>query len=366
MPPSTLKMGAAYLTSGVQSLLYPRGPVFVTFFITSRCNLKCAHCFYWANLNREEPDLTLDEIEKISLSMAPFQNLLLSGGEPFMRKDIADLVSMLVRNNKVYMLTIPTSGFFTDRTVESAERIARECPQTEVHIQLSIDGLKERHDEIRKVPGSFAKLMETYRQLHELELRLPNLHPTFLFTFMRYNQEQAIDVFDYLKRELKCRYLNMNLVRGDAREPDTLKPDPDLYRQAADYLLALSGPQDGSRPSFFERVYWYRHRQSYEYIHRNYTDGYQVPCLAGHLNAVIDEVGKVYTCEILEEPIGDLRESGYDFQKIWRGPQATERRRWIKDTHCVCTHETNVATNVTFNVGCQVKNVVAALAHPAT
>src|SRR5512135_1713176 len=70
----------------------------IIFFVTSACNLRCSHCFYWQNLNRQE-DLRLEEIEKISLNLPSFSRLLISGGEPFLRKELPDIIRLFYKNN---------------------------------------------------------------------------------------------------------------------------------------------------------------------------------------------------------------------------------------------------------------------------
>src|SRR5262245_49379626 len=59
-----------------------RTPPFLVLFINSICNLKCDHCFYWRNLNQRN-DLSFDEIKALARDLGPFENLNLSGGEPF-------------------------------------------------------------------------------------------------------------------------------------------------------------------------------------------------------------------------------------------------------------------------------------------
>ena len=55
--------------------------------------------------------------------------------------------------------------------------------------------------------------------------------------------------------------------------------------------------------------------------------GYQVPCYAANLSGVIYAGGDVYPCEILEEPLGNLRDADYDFRKIWFSGTKASRSR---------------------------------------
>lgn len=353
-----LREAVEYLADGYRKRITGEGPLFVTWFVTSVCNAKCPHCFYWRNLNSHREDLTLDEVRKISATMGTFRNLLLSGGEPFLRKDLDEFCKIVCNTNGVRLLTIPTNAIPVQSVLRQAEHIARDCPDTRIFIQISVDGLPETHDAWRKVPGAFARLEESYHGIREIQKRYPNIQPTFLYAFMRQNQDEAIPTFRYLRDRLGADNINTNLVRGDSMDPTCKLFDVEKYRDAVQYLLDLVRPDDTS--TFFERAYWGRHSSDYRHIYQTIKTGrYLLPCQAGWLNCVIDERGKVYPCEILGHPLGDLREAGYDFQKVWRSGQAEALRCRIRDTKCFCTHETNASINTTFNPGALVRTALA-------
>src|SRR5215218_8607398 len=73
-------------------------PPFFVLFINSICNMKCEHCFYWTHLNKRD-DLSFDELVALSKSLGPIENLNLSGGEPFLRKEFAEICLQFVRHN---------------------------------------------------------------------------------------------------------------------------------------------------------------------------------------------------------------------------------------------------------------------------
>src|SRR5689334_25178375 len=85
-------------------------PPFMIVFINSICNLTCEHCFYWRNLNQRN-DLTFEEFEKLSLELGRFEQLNLSGGEPFLRKEFAEICGLFLRNNGVKRIYVPTNGY---------------------------------------------------------------------------------------------------------------------------------------------------------------------------------------------------------------------------------------------------------------
>ena len=84
--------------------------------------MQCEHCFYWRNLNSRD-DLTLQELVDLSESLGRIENLNLSGGEPFIRKDLAAVCRQFIQRNRVRQIYIPTNGYFTDKTVATVEEI---------------------------------------------------------------------------------------------------------------------------------------------------------------------------------------------------------------------------------------------------
>ena len=91
-------------------------PIQLTFFLTSRCNLRCEHCFYWKELDSDHShELSLDEIKNIAKSLPRLLVLSITGGEPFVRKDISDVVKTFTQETRVHIVTISTNGFYIKR-----------------------------------------------------------------------------------------------------------------------------------------------------------------------------------------------------------------------------------------------------------
>ena len=139
-------------------------PIYLILFVTERCNAKCKHCFVNTpgkkDTSREE--LTLEEIEKIAQNMDNLLYLLPTGGEPFFREDLPEIINLFYKNNRLRNVGIPTNGSLTKTTVASVQRILSNCKNISLGVDISIDGLRERHDHIREFPGLFEKAIETY------------------------------------------------------------------------------------------------------------------------------------------------------------------------------------------------------------
>ena len=143
-------------------------PPFLILFINSICNMKCEHCFYWRNLNRRD-DLTKDEIFALSRSLGQIENLNLSGGEPFLRREFAEICRQFIQYNQVRQIYVPTNGYYTDKIVREISETLQERKLELFVAELSLDGMEEFHDRFRVAPGSFKKAMESYEALAELQ-----------------------------------------------------------------------------------------------------------------------------------------------------------------------------------------------------
>src|SRR6266478_3449227 len=172
-------------------------PPFMIVFINSICNLTCEHCFYWRNLNRRD-DLTYEEFKALSLELGNFENLNLSGGEPFLRREFGDICLLFTENNSVKRIYVPTNGYFTERTEKQLRRVFQSKTLQSFVCEISLDGMPEYHDRFRGNPRSFAKALETYDMLVEMQKQEPRLRIHANSVAMSENMEDLRKSTEYL------------------------------------------------------------------------------------------------------------------------------------------------------------------------
>ncbi len=108
-------------------------------------------------------------------AVRPFY-MTFTGGEPFLRNDLDDLVISAYRHCKPEVITIPTNGMLTERVLAMrSSACAASARQSSIGINLSLDGIGDEHDDIRGVEGNWKLSMETWRQLKELQKQHKNL-----------------------------------------------------------------------------------------------------------------------------------------------------------------------------------------------
>jgi MoaA/NifB/PqqE/SkfB family radical SAM enzyme len=327
-------------------------PLYFVFFVTDHCEAKCKHCLLGDNHGSTD-ELTLDEIEKFSETMSPILFLLLTGGDPFLRDDLYEIVNIFYRNNRTANLGMPTNGFTTTKVVEVMEKVLENFPDMDTAIDISIDGIGEDHDNIRGVPGLFDKAVWTYKELEKLTKKFPNFNLNVAVTVSKFNEDKLLELYDYLKKELKVKTINQLLTRGSPRVAEAGDVDMKKYDKFCSLLerdTRLSElPGYGGYP-FSDLVNSMKNIRQ-KIISDIVTEKRRkIPCYAGKLSCVMFSKGDVYPCELLSESIGNIRDFDYDFKALWRCETAGKIRRMIDSNGCYCTYECFLTHAILFNL----------------
>ncbi len=329
-------------------------PNFLVLFINSICNMKCEHCFFWTSLNKKD-DLTREELFELSRSLGPIENLNLSGGEPFIRKDFAEIVRQFITHNGVRQVYVPSNGYFTEKTVAAVSDVLKEPSLDLFVVELSLDGMPEFHDTFRVAKNSFRKAMETYDALVELQKRDPRLRIHAISTATDVNMKEIKALTTYLyERCPDMDHHNLAIIRGDRKNPALAAPLLPEYQALYDYIRRLWSPREKERyGSIVEPMLQYAKTRSIE------KQTQYVPCRAGVLSAVVYSNGDVSVCE-LHEPLGNLRQ--HSFWEIWSSEKARKRRESVACKECWCTTEVFLWPSFTYAPGRLLSTMVAARA----
>lgn len=325
-----------------QNLAIPdvASPPFVILFINSICNMKCEHCFYWQNLNKRD-DLSFEEIVGLSKELGPIENLNLSGGEPFLRKEFGAICRQFIQQNGVKEIYVPSNGWYTDKTIAQIRETLEEKSLKIFAIELSLDGMEEFHDRFRVAPGAFKRSMATYDALVELQREDPRLQIHSISTATSENMDEIRRLTTYLyERCPQMSHHNLALIRGDRKNPSLQGPKLAEYQKLYEYVQRLWAPREESRyGSIVEpMLQWAKVKTAEE-------QRQVVPCRAGVLSVVINANGDVGLCE-QHKPIGNLRQN--TFTEIWHSDAAKQLRASISAKECYCTNEIFMWPSITF------------------
>jgi len=322
-----------------------------THFVTSVCNARCAHCFYPINAGKNE--LTLEEIEKLTATLPPIRLFLIGGGEPFLRRDLPEIIRLYFERTGFFTCSVPTNGFSAEEIAAATERICGFSPNLSFSVTVSLDGFRDYHDHVRRVPGLYDRAAATLTTLLDLARRTPNLTVGVTTVFMRDNQKDFEAFCDFVYESYRPHQHSVNLIRGEAYDL-TLKENLDV-----DLYAAICAKQDSRYPIGEVKTGWRGvrtrarreiNRRRSEYIARQAKGGgFEQFCLAGEREYILSEDGFVYGCELIGKPLGNVREASYDFSRIRESEAA---KQFVDEKHrvlCRCTHECNTRTMLLFD-----------------
>ncbi len=316
---------------GVPRLL----PFSLVVSVSYRCNSKCRTCDVWRKPN---DDLTLDEWTRVFEHVGHPVYLTFTGGEPFLRKDLAEMVTAAYQHCRPEYITIPTNGLLTPRIAEGVDAICTAAPQSKIGINLSLDGIGAEHDDMRNGPGNWDRAMATWQALGELKRKHPNLVLSVHTVISKFNIARFREIYAGLQPLAPDSYITEmaeERVELDTVGKDITPPARD-YAPIADFLSAhahASAARGAARVTQVFRARYYQLAKRYLVERRQV-----IPCFAGWASGHIAPNGDVWSCCIRAQPVGNLRTTNYDLRPLWFEQVGTLRRlrRSIATGECAC------------------------------
>ena len=305
--------------------------------VTNHCNFRCEHCF--VDFVTKKRDLPLEDYQRLARDTPPLLWLDIGGGEPFIRKDLVDIVCAF----DAKVIHIPSNGSLKTQTIDQLRELRRRRPETEVLIGLSLDGLEDTHDRLRGAPGNYRQVWDTYDAIRTLDPKI-NIKITTVITNKNFAE---ILPLMHVVRDHRADFHSVILLRGTPPTADTtLPPLPELRRIGPQISDILAGYEYG-RSSISARILRNYHRFLWNVSLDILEQQTQViPCYAGRSHLVVWADGNVSACEMLA-PVGNVKEHALPVvlkSKAFRAQQDSIRRK-----ECHCTHNCAMLTSILFN-----------------
>jgi MoaA/NifB/PqqE/SkfB family radical SAM enzyme len=297
-----------------------------------------------------DDELNTQQVKNLFDQLKSLQLVRITGGEPFVREDLSEIVRHIEKNVKPYMVHLTTNGTLEDRILD----LVKEKHSSKLFIAVSLDALEETHEEIRG-EGTFQQTLQTLEQLVGMKDRYSfqlEVNQTITERGLDQADEFAKDIFDM---GLKINY---QLARDfhppipKPTEPDA--PDCEIYppllgemdREKLDLLLQtiLENRQDFSTLS--ERML----RKYYITGVRNrLIDGKKYPdpkCVSLYDHVRLAPDGNILICRSDLTVVGNAAKDG--FRSVWYGERAKELREVVD--HCKrCWHACESIPNGIYN-----------------
>jgi MoaA/NifB/PqqE/SkfB family radical SAM enzyme len=295
-------------------------PDHVYFSLTNRCNLRCRMCDISRNPTTAQEELSTAKIKEIirQIKELGVRHLIFSGGDPFLRNDIMEIIEFASSLN-FEMVDIITNGMFL--TPETIERLIRAKLN---HVTISLDGLGETNDKIRG-EGVFNKAQENIGLLNRVKSSHGLLLPTvgINFTIMEDNIDDILPMIEFA-RQNQCNAIFFQPVLFDntrmyrKKENDLWPSEKSIVRLKAileqvirlkneikDFVICSEDELLRALPDYFRGK---RTRPSFK-------------CYEGIKRIVITYSGNLWSCSGV---YGDLRVK--TLPEIWFSEEAVEVR----------------------------------------
>ena len=272
--------------------------------ITYRCNAHCVMCNTWRYPSQPKDEVTPGDL--LSLPRLDFVNI--TGGEPFMRDDIGDLVGVVA--HKAKRIVVSTNGYFTERVLALADRFPR------IGVRVSLEGLPAANDQLRGLPDGFDHGLRTILQLRARGVK----DIGFGITLSDRNADDLMELYelaDAMGVEFATAATHntyyFHKFDNAFRDPDRIAR---RLEQLARRLLRTRKPKSWFRAWFNMGL-------------ANYVRGGErlLPCGVAEDVFFVDPFGEVRPCNALEESMGSLKRRPFD--EIWASAEAQAVREHV-------------------------------------
>lgn len=293
--------------------------------VTFKCNLKCAGCGSWKV--KEHDDLSAEEWRSVFRQLRSLDVVKILGGEPFVRRDIVEILEGVRDIIDPYILQLTTNGMLTSRVVDAIHAVAWPGLQ----LRISVDGLPQTHDTMRGVDGSHAKVIETVRRVGELKERYGfNFGINFAVTDASVGELDDMVAF--------ARDHNADLIPGvnvdpflvGTVPPEVRRPKVIMVEDKQRVLEALQSDRVGTKsqlPLVDHLISRFITKNTFE---KHLTGDVQ----KFHCRELKDLLyllpnGDLVRCGLDHRPIGNVRERAFD--DIWYGDGIRQFRQRVDD-----------------------------------
>jgi radical SAM protein with 4Fe4S-binding SPASM domain len=290
---------------------------FIQWHLTERCNLRCTHCYQTGG---RDDELSFDEIsdviaevedmfhvwtENYGMEFAPSFNI--TGGEPFLRNDLYDILSEI--GSRGFCSYLLTNGTLIDK--EKARRLSEFGVRG---VQISIEGTQEIHDSIRG-RGSFARSIEGTRHLLDHGLKV-----TLNATLSEINADSFMNMIE-LASSIGAQRLGFSRLVPSGRGKDLLKYMIETERVKAIYESIFSTGAGNLEIVTGDPLASQMHMPADE----SSPDVPSGGCAAGVSGLTFLADGAITPCRRMPVPIGNIRTDS--IREVWATSKVLEMLR---------------------------------------
>jgi|SRR3989338_319622 len=302
-------------------------PYKLNFSITNKCNSKCQTCNIW-KCEGCKNELTLLEIKKI------FKNfpstlcwLTLTGGEPFLRDDLYEIISAACKEMpNLRLISIPSNGLAQNKIIPKVKKMLD--LKINLYITFSLDGPPKIHNKIRGVKNAFEKTWDTYIKVKNLS----NVNKNIKIGLETTISDKNVDYLIPLIKKLRNHELIISIAHNAYVYKNTNDKKLLSYCKIGKIKKLIAAASKQYNLISFEDLIKRAYLKKIPIYLKNHSK--VMPCTAIKNSVAIDSCGKVTPCPMWGFAIGDLRKCSYDIMGLWCSKRADMARELIEENKC--------------------------------
>jgi len=302
--------------------------------VTSVCNSRCKTCDIWKEPKRSrETDLRLEDYSRLFRhSPKSVCWLSLTGGEPFLREDLAEIVAEARHHfPRLRLLSITTNALDATSPAKVLESILQQNPALRIYLNISLDGHLATHDHLRGMPGNFLSCLALRENLRPLqESHRGRLKVTFETTVSRENLDQISTLGD-LAKSRKALHI-FTVARTSNFYKHRLRADNRLFLASREIVEFTRAYIRQMRPTIgFDHIIR-RALYAGAIVYHEKKGKHPVPCAAGKNSVWVGPKGNVSPCIHWSVELGNAREKSLG--DILAGGASEQARKAIAKQQC--------------------------------
>lgn len=309
-------------------------PIDLVLGVTYWCNSRCIMCDIWKMKPKNEY-----QAKDLRILPPSFRDINISGGEPFLRNDLPEIISVVKERCPKSRIIISSNGFLSDHIAKMTKEILKIDPN--IGIGISIDGFESMHETVRRIPNGYKKCIQTISLLQGLGIN--NLR--IGFTIVDENVSHLVKMHDVAKS------LGIDFTLAYAQSSDHYFGGIRMSHQRS-YLDLEQELNELIRRqlSSVHPKQWLRAYFSYGIREFAKTRLSPLTTRAGIDHCYIDSWGNAYPSVRDSICLGNIR-SGQSFEEIWFSLKANKARRLIqknpRNTWMICAARSSMRKNKT-------------------
>jgi len=263
----------------------------LTVISTYRCNSRCQMCYIWQNPTDPKEEISAKTLEKLP---GGFDNLNVSGGEPTLRRDLADLIDVVYP--KARITEISSNGLRPERLLP----IIKKYPN--IKVRFSLEGDEATSDAIRGEKNGYTTKIAGLRKLREAG----GTDLGFAMVIQDENADQLVRVYEMARAEgveLATSTLHnaWQFYKNDNHFYDRTKVAREVEGLVTS-MLRTNKPKN-----------WFRAYLNLGLIEKILGHDRLIPCTAGSDFAFIDPWADVWACNVRSDlPLGNIQKQSWD------------------------------------------------------